>query len=336
MEKNMAIRCLKVPLLVKRCIVAIMLLGLTVTWAVGHFRNAKSLIIVDGKPVACVPCEQDAEDVLSQIKSKTGCNPSEIQFREEVRVARAPYNARPVSRHMAYNTVRGVVSPLVPRWAIIVNGKPLVAVPNRKVAGEALDMAKLKFGKMVRNLAEEPQIKENVAVDIAAVEPGIFRATAEEAVSLLFTPKRAVRTDAVYEVRKGDVAVVIASRHGISLDDLMKLNPGVNLDRLHIGDKLNVKAVKQAGPGLTVVVRDQSEREERIPAPVHRVSSAKLPIGQEFELAPGRSGLRKVKVATIYENGRQVGSEVISEDILREPSPRRIAMGIKARSAGKP
>ena len=35
---------------------------------------------------------------------------------------------------MAYNAVRGVVSPLVPRWAIIVNGKPLVAVPDRNMA----------------------------------------------------------------------------------------------------------------------------------------------------------------------------------------------------------
>ena len=35
---------------------------------------------------------------------------------------------------MAYNAVRGVVSPLVPRWAIIVNGKSLVAVPDRNMA----------------------------------------------------------------------------------------------------------------------------------------------------------------------------------------------------------
>ena len=135
----------------------------------------------------------------------------------------------------------------------------------------------------------------------------------------------------MYEVRGGDVAGAIASRHGISLDELTAINSEIDLDRLHIGEKLNVKAVKQPAPGLTVVVRDQSEREERIPAPVHRVSSAKLPNGKQLDLAPGKSGLRRVKVATIYENGRQVGSEVISEEILREPSPRRIAGGIKTR-----
>ncbi|MCL5105241.1 MAG: G5 domain-containing protein [Armatimonadetes bacterium] len=331
MDKDQIIRSLKLQLLIERGIIAIIILGLTATWAVGHFRSGKSFIIVDGKPVACVTSEADAEDVLHQIKSKTGCNPSEIQFKEEVRVARAPFDARPVSRHMAYNAVRGVVSPLVPRWAIIVNGRPLVAVPNRKVAGEALDMAKLKFGKMVANLAEEPQIKENVTVDVAAVEPGIYCKTAEEAVNMLFSPVRAVKTDAIYHVKDGDMAVSIASRHGISLDELTAINPGVNLARIHIGDKLNIKATKDPGPRLTVVVRDQSEREEKVRPPVQRVSSAKLPNGKEIELAPGRPGLRRVKVATIYENGRQVGSEVVSEEILREASPRRIAVGIKSR-----
>jgi len=64
---------------------------------------------------------------------------------------------------------------------------------------------------------------------------------------------------------------------------------------------------------------------------VQRVSSAQLYEGNSTVLSQGRAGERRVKVATVYENGRRTGSEILSEEILREPSPRRIAMGIKHR-----
>jgi len=46
-------------------------------------------------------------------------------------------------------------------------------------------------------------------------------------------------------------------------------------------------------------------------------------------LDQGAPGRRIVRVATIYENGRKVGSEVMDEEVLREPSPRVLAVGIK-------
>jgi uncharacterized protein YabE (DUF348 family) len=54
-------------------------------------------------------------------------------------------------------------------------------------------------------------------------------------------------------------------------------------------------------------------------------------MGKSTVLSSGKSGQRQIKVATIYENGKITGSEIMSEDILREASPRRIAKGIKPR-----
>lgn len=331
MEQEQVIRNLRKQLLIERIIFAVIALILATSWVSARIGSKESLIVVDGKPIVCVQTAKDAEVILEQIKSKAGSNTSEIQFKQEVRVARAPRGMTPVSRHKAIRIVQRFVSPVVSRWAIIADGKPVVAVPSREIAGEALDLAKLKFGKMVENLAEEPQFKENVTVDIAAVSPSMYRKTATEAVDFIFTETTPVSKDGVYTVRQGDMAVSIANRNGINLDDLKKMNPGINLGRLQIDDKIRIKTTAPSKPKLTVVVRDQEQRIERIPAPVQSVSSASIYSGKTVELSSGRSGQRKVKAAVIYENGRRTDSEILEEEILRTPSPRRIAVGIKPR-----
>jgi len=331
MDEQRIIRSLKLQLYIERTIIAFIAIVLFALWARGQINNTKSLIVVDGKAVACVPSEADAMEILQQVKKKTGCDPAEIEFKEDVVVTRAPRNARPVSRHKAMRTVERVLSPVVPRWAIIVDGKPVVALPSRTIAGEVLDLAKFKFGKLAINLAEEPQFKENVTVDIAPVNPEIYCKTAEEAIERLFAPAERSTQDSIYTVKKGDIAASIAARHGISLEKLWALNPGVNLHKLQVGDKIRVRTTQPGKPKLTVIVRDQFDRVETIPAPVRQISSAELYVGKSVELTPGRSGLRKIRVAAIYENGRKTGSEIISEEILREPIPRKIAVGIKPR-----
>ncbi len=332
MNKEKIIRNLKMQLLVERIVIGAIVLTLATVWTVGQFRGGKSFIMVDGKPVVCVYSEKDAEVVLTKIKSESGCNPSEVQFLQEVRVTRAPYDARPVSRSRAFSTMRRAVCALAPRWAVIVDGKPIVALPDKKTAANTLEAAKMKFGSIVQNLAEEPQFKQNVTVDIAAVPLKLCCKTAEEAVNLIFSDKPVETKDALYTVCDGDIAGAIADKHGLSLAQIMRINPGVNLAHLNIGDKVHVKApVKEAEPKLTVIVRDLSDKVETIPAPVQYVSSAQLYLGKSTVLSAGRSGQRQIKVATIYENGIKTGSEIMTEDILREASPRRIARGIRPR-----
>lgn len=330
MEQDLAVRNLRKRMLIERIGFGGFALILIICWMVGHFANAKSLILVDGRPVVCVPSASDARDILAKIKSQTGCNPSDISFKQDVRVERAPGNASPISRHKAYRAVLRLVSPVVPKWAVIVDGKPVVAVPSREVAGDVLEASKSKFGKLAHNLAEEPQFKESVTVDIAAVDPSIYRKNTDEAVKYLFSDTSTITRDAVYTVQNGDLAGNIAAKCGIRLADLAAMNTGVNLNHLAIGDRLRVKTTS-ARPRLTVVVRDMSERTQSIAPPTEEVSSASMPDGKTRVISPGSSGQKKIRVETIYENGRQTGCDTVDEEIVRDPTPRRVAVGTKHR-----
>ena len=331
MNEQDTIRRLKRQLLIERVVTGAIALLLLVCWIHGRFLNAKAFILVDGKPIVCVPSEDEAGSILTEIKTETGCDPKEIEFKEEVCVARAPRNADPVSRHKAMRIVQQAVSPIVPRWAIIVEGEPIAALPDEEAAGKTLDLAKLKFGKEAENLAEEPQFKENVTVDRVAVNPAVYCKCPEDAIAKLFEKASSVTTNAVYTVKKGDIGGSVAERHGLTISELAAMNPGVNLHRLQIGDKLQIKKTEVPKAKLTVVVRDLVERVETIKAPVHRVSSMKLYVGKTAEISPGRSGKRRVKVAKVYENGRLTGSEILEEELLREPIARQLAVGIRQR-----
>lgn len=330
MEQDQIIQNLKKRLLIERIVFGAVILAVAVGWSVCHFKGAKSLILVDGKPVVCVCSASDAHNILNSIKSNVDDNCTDISFKQDVRVVRAPRSTLAVSRHKAFRTVAGIVSPVMPRWAIIVDGKPIVAVPSEEMAGEVLEAAKLRFGKQVSNLAEEPQFKENVTVSLTDVDPSIYKKSADEAVEFLFSANSQVSREGVYVVKKGDLAGSIAAKSGLKLAELAALNSGVNLNRLQIGDKLRVKTTA-ASPKLTVVVRDMSERVENIPAPVQTVSSSTMFQGKTYLISPGQAGKRKIVVESIYENGRLVGSETVDEQLIKTPTPKRIAMGIKPR-----
>ena len=242
---------------------------------------------------------------------------------------RAPSTTSPMSRSRAYRTVLRMVSPVVPKWAIIVDGTPIVKVPDKATAGEVLEQAKRKYGQMARNLAEEPQFKENVTVDIAAVDPAIYRKNAAEALKYVFSDSAPVTRDATYSVEEGDVAGAIASRCGVKLADLAAMNPQVNLNHLQIGDRIRVK-MTSAKPRLTVVVRDMVERTETAPDRAD-LSSPNLYQGKTCVLWPGSTGRRKVRVETIFENGRRTGADVVDEQIVKAPIPRQVAVGTKPR-----
>ncbi len=333
MNEKAVIEKMRKQILFYRIALGLLVLIIALWYVQARIGNNKALVLVNGKPVACVASEKEAQELLRDFKAKAGCDPREIQFKEDVVIARAPRDAKPVSRHRAENAIRSAISLALPKWAIICNGKPVVALPSRTAAGETLELAKARFGRLAKNLCEEPQFKEKVTVDIALVAPSIYKKTPEEAVKYLFDIENDEirQAESVYSVRQGDTASRIAKLFGLTMRDLWSLNPGVNLNRLQIGDKIKVKSLVCPEPKLTVVVRDQSERLERIPAPVHRVSSARMYLGKSAELSPGRPGLRRVKIATVYENGRKVGIEVLEEEILRQPVPRRIVEGIKPR-----
>ena len=339
MDQDKIIRNLRLQLIVERAIIAVVLLFILGYYAVVHLITAPYAINVNGKPVAFVASRQVAQSVLSQVKRKG----PKAEFREKVAIGRGSPKETVVSETKAVEALENAATVIVEAWVIFVDGKSGAALPSEQLASQVLNRAREKFGAMVQNLMEIPTFKEDVTVEPILLDASLIKRDVDSALNQLIT-SASVQEDngsSAHEhiVQNGQIAVRIAKEYGLNLNQLEQLNPGRNLDRLQIGDKIVVGKVpsvkpkaasngKQMNARLTVVVRDSISQTERIPYKTETISSVKLRPGKQILISSGRAGTRRVKRAVTYENGKKTGSEIVEEIIISQPVPKRIAVGI--------
>lgn len=330
MDQDKLIHSLRLQIRLYQGIIALIVLTSLGWWGIGSFGARPYAILADGKPIVNVATEKEANSVLDQVrKSIPNIKPSDVDFTQDVEIGRGDRHGEVLSVADAAKAVKGNVSIRLKKTAIVVSGVPVVAVDSKEVAQEVLDTAKQKFGTLAKNLMEEPAFKEECDVQVRDVDPEIYQSTVEGALDMLLSGSGGSGSG-TYVVASGDVAGSIASRLHMTMEQLRQLNSGRNLDKLQIGDHLKVaQSSGKARPHITVVVRDKSSRREAIPYNTENVSSMQMFEGKQSELSPGRNGLRDVVVAETYENGVKTGSEVVEENIIRNPVPRRVAVGIR-------
>jgi LysM repeat protein len=341
------IRSLKLQLRLERTAILLVALFFLIRWGYGNFQSRPYSISINGKPIAYVTTSEAAKRVLANIKGAVqGIKASDVSFKENITINRAPRNVNVLSETDAEKAVVGKLTLRVMKYAILVEGVPAVAVDSEEQAGAILESAKERFGLMVDNLMEEPGFKEQVEVRRLPVNLSIYRTDADEALKMLLEGRVSASegssggSSSTYMVASGDVAGKIAADYGMTLDELQQLNPEKKLDKLQIGEELKVKTQTTTdgresesvqAPRLTVVVRSREKKTEDIPYTTETVSSMRMSAGKEVELSPGRNGRRQIVLATVYENGVKKGSEIVEETILRNPTPRRVSIGIRSR-----
>ncbi|MDO8589493.1 MAG: G5 domain-containing protein [Armatimonadota bacterium] len=315
---------LRRQLLIERAIILLVLLSFLARWGYTYITSSAYAIIADGKPIVVVESKTVANELLDELLHSAGMESDEAEFAQKVELKRMAGRG-PMDSESAMAILKAKLRPLGDKWVILIDKQPYVALDAQEQAGETLELARQRFGKLVKNLAEEPSFKENVTVQNQKADLRIWRRAPREAVELLFSPEGKPSTHAV---KSGEIAGEIAEQHGMKLADVQRLNPGKRLNRLRIGERLKVGMGK---PPLTVVVRNQISRVEPISAGTESITSVQMYAGKSIVLSPGRSGKRQVRVAVVYENGVETGREILEETILRSPVPRRVAVGVKSR-----
>ena len=132
--------------------------------------------------------------------------------------------------------------------------------------------------------------------------------------------------DTTYTVVKGDTFNAIAYANDMSVSDLKALNPGIDINRLMIGDVLNVK---EQIPLLSVTTVDDVTYTEPIACPVEEVKDSSMYVGDSKILTQGTEGEAQVHAQVTYVNGSETQREILSSTTLREPTTTVKAVGTK-------
>ena len=138
---------------------------------------------------------------------------------------------------------------------------------------------------------------------------------------------------ATYTVQAGDTASAIAQNKGMTLSALMAMNPGMDANKLLIGQELTVS---QSVPYLSVRTVDQVTYEETVAAPVEYVDDASMYKGDSKVLEPGKDGVDQVTAQITYLSGVEQSREVLSTQAVSAPVAKVVAQGTKERPKTAP
>lgn len=132
--------------------------------------------------------------------------------------------------------------------------------------------------------------------------------------------------ETTYTVASGDTFNAIAYRNDMSVSDLKALNPGVNVNKLSIGQVLNVKELI---PRLSIRTVETATYLEPIACPVQTQNDASIYVGSSKILVQGVEGEAEVTANITRVNGVEKERDVLSSTTLREPTTTLKAVGTK-------
>ena len=139
--------------------------------------------------------------------------------------------------------------------------------------------------------------------------------------------------EVTYTVVKGDTWGQIANNNGMTAAELEALNPGYDINRIHIGDALTLS---NAVPYLTVKVTERQNYVEDVNYDVNYVSDSSMYQGDERVISKGSFGKADIVADVTYINGEEQERTVISSVTLFDPVAETRARGTKVRPTWYP
>ena len=212
----------------------------------------------------------------------------------------------------------------VKAWALSVNGKNIAAADSKDDADQILSGVKNRYLSTGSKLISA-EFKENVSITQASVSVTNVMTTGD-AVNLILTGEKSPE---VYTVKAGDTIWDIAAAKGISVTDLQKENPGFDPNKIQVGQKLSLSAVK---PYVTVVTKELTNSTEKIAFNTVYENSNSLYKGETKVKTPGAYGTKEVSSEVTKENGAITAVNVVNTVVTAEPVNEVALKGTKAKA----
>lgn len=310
-----------------RAVVLLCLIVLLVMFAalrVGGCSGPGRAIVVNGQIVCYVRGERAAERVRKQlIANAAGGLHSRAAIKETWEVVKP----KVLSVDQAVKLLAGKVHVLIEGTAVQVEGKTLVIVPGKDEANQVLNLVMARYAPPDEKVLEKPQFLEKVKLADVVVPQDRVTSDPQKAVEKLV----GASGDRYHTVVKGDNPSHIAHEYGMTLHQLYALNPGLHGRNLSVGEKIKVASTK---PALTVVTVREITTRQPVPQPEQVTSSTTLPPGERKVIDPGDPGEKLITLKTTYHNDKRVKAQVLTERVIKQPTPKKVVVGEQVSGAG--
>ena len=210
------------------------------------------------------------------------------------------------------------VSVTLRKCQVVVDGQTVGVVKDETALRDMLDQLKNQY---VNENTTSVEFMQDVSIQYVYAADNVL--TTEEMQAALQSNGSGSGT---YTVGKGDTFNGIAYANDMSVSDLKALNPSVDINRLMIGDVLNVKAQT---PVLSVKTTEHQVYSQDIECPVETREDSSMYKGTSKIVTQGVKGEAKLEADVTYVNGQEQQRDILSNVTVREPTTTIKAVGTK-------
>lgn len=130
-----------------------------------------------------------------------------------------------------------------------------------------------------------------------------------------------------YTVQAGDCIGCIADKLDISEEIIYNNNPWIEKDKIRIGDVLDLST--ENPPILNVNSTEEVVEIEVIDPPIEYRTNDEMKVGQTKLITQGTEGKQEVTYRILKRNGSQIEEEIVSQKVIKAPTPTIIMKGTK-------
>ena len=304
------------------------------------YASGEHIGIVTDKSLVEEAINKKVEELNQQYEGVSLTSSSNITFVKEIVFQK---NSS-INDQQVIELVVSKIKPLQQAYALVLDGQVVTYLSSEAEVEEAINKMKLKYvtedqlqqvqmTKNTRQISPELNDGENRILNITLSKEVTKEETqvapeevlsVEEAITLL---ENGTLTQDLYEVQSGDVLGSIAIKHGLSLKELLAINPGITEDTvLKIGQPLNVTVNK---PYLSVLVEKEVNVTEEIAYETKYEETDSLLKGDTKVQTAGVNGSKSVTYSISTQNGIEVQKTVVNTIVTKEPVTQVILKGTK-------
>jgi murein DD-endopeptidase MepM/ murein hydrolase activator NlpD len=289
------------------------------------FSGRAYAVKVDGKEICKVRNQKAAESALQALKQRYQENSeTEITFINEVTFEKSRASSKEILEDdILIETLSRNIDFHVQACRIYADGNIIAALKTKDEAeGLLADIQDKSLAGADKSKLKEIGFAEKVELKNEFIDSSEI-AEKEEIIDFIIKGTNEVRT---HEIVSGESFWAISRRYNMTVEDLEKANPGVNSERVQIGQVINLivpKPLISVKTVETVTSIEKAEFEQTVEF------SSSLYKDETSIRVKGIYGEKEVIADVTKINGIETGRTVLSEKMIKEPKTQIIVKGTK-------
>ena len=285
-------------------------------------------VLVDGQAIGVVATKSDFEGAVDRVEARateilghTYVMDGEVEYR----FALSEWDSIPPATTLEpYLLDR--IGDVMKSYVLSVNGQVVGAAEDQSTLTALLDSIQATY-------EDENTISSKFVDQVNITREYISADVEQDVADIQATLTSNTNGETTYEVQAGDTFMALAFDNGMTMKELEALNPGIDVNKLMIGQVLNIK---EEIPFLSVETVDAVTYTESIAAPVREVEDSSMYEGDTKVLSAGSAGTQQVSANVTYINGKETAREVTNTTVLTQPTEKVVAVGTKERPSWLP